>query len=274
MLRNLNLTQQEAIPFVLEDEGDNDPVEPAWALIGKVLAPNTLHINTFKSALRSAWGNPKGLEFRPMGTNMFLVEFGSEADRSRVAKGGPWKVGLHAVLLKDFDPRIKPDDVIFNELPVWARVMNLGYELMNSERGVPLASRLGRVEKADVDENGRAWGSFLRVRVTINASEPVMRCVSVHSRKRNQIVHYDVMYERLSIFGFSCGRLGHVDILCPTLGKRDAEGKLPFKTSLRAPDDRRSSNSSKGRLRSRSRIKVIQRRINKILALMLIRKRR
>ena len=72
---------------------------------------------------------------------------------------GVW--GRHAVLLKDFDPRIKPDEIVSNELPVWARIMNLGYELMNSERGVPLASRIGSVEKTDFDENGRAWGSYL-----------------------------------------------------------------------------------------------------------------
>jgi hypothetical protein len=117
-----------------------------------------------------------------MGPNLFLAEFGSEADKSRVKKGGPWCVGQHAILLKDFDHRIKPEEIIFNELTVWAHILNLGYELMNSERGTPLASRLGHVESVDVDENGRAWGSFLQVHVTIDASAPIMHCVSVYSK--------------------------------------------------------------------------------------------
>jgi hypothetical protein len=160
-----------------------------------------------------------------MGPNMFLAEFGSEADRSRVKKGGPWCVGKHAILLKDFDPRIKPEKVLFNELTVWARILNLGYELMNSDRGKSLASRLGTVEFVEVDENGKAWGSYLRVRVTIDVTVPFMRCVSVFSKKRNETVFYEVMYEKLPLYCFSCGRLGHSSLLCPTPAERDSDGK-------------------------------------------------
>jgi hypothetical protein len=42
----LNLTPKEAAPLILDDEGDADLPCPKWTLVGKVLAPNTLHINT------------------------------------------------------------------------------------------------------------------------------------------------------------------------------------------------------------------------------------
>jgi hypothetical protein len=228
MMQRLNLTSKEAEPLILDDEGDDDLPCPDWALVGKVLAPNTLHVNTIRAVVTPAWGNPRGLIVRPLGPNMFLAEFGSEADKIRVAKGGPWTLNKNAILLKDFDARTKPEDVVFDELPVWARIMKLGYELMNAERGTPLAAKLGKVEKLEVDENGRAWGSYLRVRVVTNATEPIMRCVSVFSRRRNSIMQYDVMYEKLLMFCFSCGRLGHSSLLCPTPAERDAEGKLPY----------------------------------------------
>jgi hypothetical protein len=50
---------------------------------------------------------------------------------------------------------------------------------MNKERGTALVSRLRKGEHVEVDDDGRAWGSYLRARVTINATEPLMRCVSV-----------------------------------------------------------------------------------------------
>jgi hypothetical protein len=91
LMRKLNLTSKEATPLILDDEGHDDPPCPEWALIGKVLDPNTLHVNTVMAVVRPAWGNPKGLAVRPMGPNLFLAEFSSEADKTRVAKGGPWK---------------------------------------------------------------------------------------------------------------------------------------------------------------------------------------
>jgi hypothetical protein len=139
MMQRLNLTSKEADPLVLEDEGDDDLPCPEWALVGKVLAPNTLHINTIRAVVRPAWGNPKDLVVNPLGPNIFLAEFGSEADRSRVAKGGPWKLSNHAILLKKFDVLVQPEDVVFDELLIWARIMNLSFDMMNSERGTPLA---------------------------------------------------------------------------------------------------------------------------------------
>ncbi|KAM0852783.1 hypothetical protein ACQ4PT_051545 [Festuca glaucescens] len=228
MMERLNLTAKEADPLVFDDEGDDDLHGPDCALMGKVLAPNTLHINTIRVVVRPAWGNPKGLVVNHMGPNLFMAEFGSEEDRSRVAKGGPWKLRNHAILLKNFDVNIEPEVVVFDELPVWARLMKLGYELMNSKRGEPLAAKVGKVEKLDVDENGKAWGSFLRARVIIIPMEPIMRYVTVFSVKRNMIVQYEVMYERLPMHCFTCGLLGHSSVVCPTPAVRDADGKLPY----------------------------------------------
>ena len=77
--------------------------------MGKVLAPNPLHVNTITSVVRPVWGNRKGLIVRPMGSNLFQAEFRSEADKTRVAKGGQCLLKNHAILLKDFDVKIKPE---------------------------------------------------------------------------------------------------------------------------------------------------------------------
>jgi hypothetical protein len=241
MMQQLKLTSKEVTPRVLDDEGDEDLPGPEWALIGKVLAPSSLHVETIKAVVRPAWGNPKGLIVRPMGPNLFMAEFGSESDMGKVAKGGPWRLGKHAILLKRFDVTIKPEDMIFDELKVWARIMNLGFELMNTERGTPLAARLGTVERFDVDDKGKAWGSILRARITIKPMEPIMRCVSVFSRKRQMMMHFDVMYERLPKFCFSCGLIGHSLITCLNPADHDGEGKLPYNGDRLCVPEKRSA---------------------------------
>jgi hypothetical protein len=244
MMGNLRLTTQESETFVFEDEGDEDLGCPAWAFVGMVLAPNPLHISTIRSALCPTWGNPKGLQIRTMGKNRFLAEFATEADLTRVKEGSPWTVGTHAVILSDFDPSLGSSDYRFEKLCLWVRILNLPFGLMNDNRGKQLAGRVGEVGKMDVDNQGRAWGDYLRFRATVNISEPLLRCVSVFSQKRQQLDHFSIMYERLPTFCFSCGWLGHSSIACPTPAERDADGLLPYHgPRLCVPDERKKKAS-------------------------------
>jgi hypothetical protein len=71
----LDLTEEEAVPLVVDDVDSG--VKPRWMLAGKVLFRNTFHVQTIASALRPAWGNPRGLEFRSGGENVFITEFES-----------------------------------------------------------------------------------------------------------------------------------------------------------------------------------------------------
>ncbi|KAI5017798.1 hypothetical protein ZWY2020_042686 [Hordeum vulgare] len=244
MLDRLNLTTHESTAFVLEEDDEEYPGCPTWALVGKVLAPNTLHISMIKVVLRPVWGNPRGLEFHPLGANRFLAEFGSKADKDRVSGGLPWTISKHCILLKEFDPALRPSDVCFDTLTMWVRILNLPFGLMNDDRGKALASTLGKVEKMDVDDKGRAWGDYLRVRVSVDVNQPLMRCVSVFSQKRKVTDVYEVKYERLSLFCFSIGCVGHSSVVCPTPGERDAEGLLPYHSSrLCVPDDKKKKHS-------------------------------
>ncbi|KAM0831905.1 hypothetical protein ACQ4PT_065235 [Festuca glaucescens] len=188
MMRRLNLTSKEATPLILDDEGDDDLPCPEWALIGRVLAPNTLHVNTITAVVRPAWGNPKGLIVRPMGPNLFLAEFGSEADKSSVANGGPWYLAAAS-----------------QEIQIESRRSSSEWRAMTS-----------------------SWGSYLRARVVIDPTQPIMRCVSAYSMKKDTTFFFDVMYERLPTFCFSSGLLGHSSLVCPMPADRDAEGKLPY----------------------------------------------
>ena len=57
----LNLTTREKETLVLQDNEDSDLAMVKHAVIGNVLSPNLLHLQTIMSAMRPAWGNPRGL---------------------------------------------------------------------------------------------------------------------------------------------------------------------------------------------------------------------
>ena len=81
-LGKLDISKEEATPLVIDDRTDGGPVK--WLLAGKVLHRNHFHIHTITNALRPAWGNPKGLNFKSVGENTFVAEFANQRDQDRV----------------------------------------------------------------------------------------------------------------------------------------------------------------------------------------------
>jgi hypothetical protein len=119
---------------------------------------------------------------------------------------------------------------------LWARVLNLPFNLRDKKWWLPIARQIDKgTKEAQFDH----VGGFLRARVTVDVANPLRRCIRIDSTRRQKVDTYEVQYEQIPHFCFSCGRIGHSDLLCPTPGTRDANGDLPYGKSLRATDERR-----------------------------------
>jgi hypothetical protein len=198
------------------------------------------------ATLRPARGNSKGLNARTVGDNMFIAEFGSMQDKVRVLGGSPWNVGNRAVLVQEFDANLRPTDIVLNHMLIWVRIKNLPFGLMNKSWGEELAGKIGKLEKVDADSNGRAWGPYLRVKVRINITKPLRRGVSIFSVKRQKKEWYEVQYEKLPSYCYSCGIIGHSSVECPNPAERDENGNLPYNMELRAADERKKRSFGDG----------------------------
>ena len=114
---------------------------------------------------------------------------------------------------------------------------------MNEQWGRKIAGMIGTVEKVDVDAQRRAWGPYLRAKVKIDITKPLRRGVALFSAKRKRTEWYEIRYEKVPNYCYSCGIIGHSSIECPTPAVRDADGLLPYGKDLRVSDDRKKKNS-------------------------------
>jgi hypothetical protein len=125
---------------------------------------------------------------------------------------------------------------------------------MHKRWGAKIAGSLGiegSIPVVDCDATGRCWGSFMRVRVEVDVDKPLRRGITVFSQCRNATEWYEVQYEHLPHYCFSCGIVGHSSVECKNPRERDVEGKLPYSADrLVAPDERKKkpqgTNSSSG----------------------------
>ncbi|KAE8804979.1 hypothetical protein D1007_19000 [Hordeum vulgare] len=237
-LGKLDISEEEATPLVIDDSEEGS--QPKWLLAGRVLCRNLLHIQMIQSALRPAWGNPRGLLFRSLGENTFAAEFESKRDRDRVWDGSPWHINKHAVILQNLEEHMQPSELAFESLPVWVHVVNLPYNLRNNKWGLAIARQIDKTASiVQIDP----VGGFLRACVSIDVRKPLRRWILIESAKRRSMDKYEIEYEHIPHLCFSCGRLGHADPFCPSPGTRDENGELSFKPSLLAAEDRRRTNS-------------------------------
>ncbi|KAE8803867.1 hypothetical protein D1007_20226 [Hordeum vulgare] len=237
-LGKMAITDEEATPLVIDDREDDKPAK--WLLAGRILHRNLLHIQTISRALKPAWGNPRSLLFRSMRESTFVAEFETQRDRDRIWEGSPWHVSRNDVVLAVFDDCMRPDEVKFDKLSLWARVPNLPYNLRNDAWGKLIAQQIDKDATAVQFDH---VGGFLRARVSIEVCKPLRRWILIDSAKRKKVDMYDIQYEHVPHFCFSCGRLGHADIYWSTPGPRDANGELPFGPKLRASDDWKKATS-------------------------------
>jgi hypothetical protein len=201
-----------------------------------------IHINTIRSAMKPAWGNPHGLKIRAIGVksdNMFVAELGSQTDMEKILAGAPWMVGRHAVVLKPYDEKLSASEIVFDRMEIWVRIINLPLGWMNQQRGSRAMGLIGTVIKVDVDADGKASGAFLRARVAIEIGKPLRRGVMLRMSKSEDPKWFAIQYEKLPFYCFGCGVIGHSEIECPRPVPRNAEGKVPYDVQLRAPEEKR-----------------------------------
>jgi hypothetical protein len=53
----------------------------------------------------------------------------------RALNGSPWLVGKHVVVPRDYDESLKPSEIRFDQMDIWARIIDLPLGWMNKIKG-------------------------------------------------------------------------------------------------------------------------------------------
>ena len=89
---------------------------------------------------------------------------------------------------------------------------------MNKAIGTCISNEMGEFIMVDAPKSGLAWGPFLRIKVNIDITKPLMRgkMIQIDDLEASWVAF---KYERLLIFCYIYGILGHQDRECLQLKK-------------------------------------------------------
>ncbi|XP_042987325.1 uncharacterized protein At4g02000-like [Carya illinoinensis] len=104
--------------------------------------------------------------------------------------------------------RLKVQEIRMIEADFWVWIHDLPLMVFNDYVERLVGESLGQILDLDLKEDDLAWGGFLRIRIRLDISKPLLRRKKVLLGD-GQGYWVRFTYERLSDFYYQCGHLGH-----------------------------------------------------------------
>jgi hypothetical protein len=128
-------------------------------------------------------------------------------EKVRVLEGRPWSFEKSLFVVEEFDGLSTPSEISFDKVAFWVRILNLPLVCMNMEIGKQIGAAIGEVEMIDTDEEGVGWGEFLRARIKLDITKPLLR--GRRMKLGGNSIWARFQYEQLPYFCFECGVIKH-----------------------------------------------------------------
>jgi hypothetical protein len=195
----VNLAQHQAVNEIFEH-----------CLVGKFLADRPVRTHIMKERLANLWRPVKGVMITPIESNRFLFQFFHNLDMGRLIVDGPWSFDNFMLALRKVSPGEDPLSVPLSTIEMWVQIHNLPYGFMCKPIGELIGSYLGNFLEYDEDNNWGPWRKYMRIKVALDVNVPLKKDWAIR-KDGGDWVKVMFKYERLGIFCFLCGIIGHTE---------------------------------------------------------------
>ncbi|KAL0301901.1 UNVERIFIED_CONTAM: hypothetical protein Sradi_6466900 [Sesamum radiatum] len=149
----------------------------------------------------------RGMDFKVIEGNQFLLQFHHNLDRNKVLERAPWAFDKCLVILAAVEEHQSPCDIKLNWCEFHILVHGLPLGKMTREMAVFCGNRIGHFVDLDSSDGGGLWGPSLHIRVALDVRQPLRRLLKIRIVMGDEHVIY-FRYEHFPNFCYLCGCLG------------------------------------------------------------------
>ncbi|XP_045788287.1 uncharacterized protein LOC123883507 [Trifolium pratense] len=230
--------EEEGFVFDIEEEGD-EQIDFRWCLVGRFLTDRTIHVNSMKTTMADFWRPVHGVKIKEAKKGLFLFQFSHELDMEEVLQGGPWNFDNHMLIMERVQIGVQIENIPLYHVDFWVQVHNLPVGLMVEKVGQKLANYIGLFVEYDKNNNSSFWRQYMRLRVRVDVRQPLKKDTRVKN-KGGEWCNVNFKYEKLGVFCFVCGILGHAENKCKVrFAMENDDGIREWSNELRAEPRRR-----------------------------------
>lgn len=241
LMKNLKLSDAEMKRLKISSGSRSNTAAVHPKAMGKVISEKPANAEGIANALGRIWCPLRGIHCKKVGENIFLFTFYQASGKVKALDEGPWMFGNDLLVLEDFDDNKDPEEYEFSSFPIWVRVFKLPLGMMNRDTAMAIGAEIGEFLEAETDEDGMAYGQYLRIKVRMEIAKPLMRGKMVQIGEEGRLKWCPFEYEFLPVFCFTCGRIGHIDKGC-SIKLKEGEIQQYGKWLKRTPHQRGSGS--------------------------------
>ncbi|KAG8498081.1 hypothetical protein CXB51_007414 [Gossypium anomalum] len=244
-LAGLALDDEEDEIIQLEREEANQEISYANCLVGVFLTSSVVHFQAMRSTLASVWHPIGSVSISDLGRERYLFRFYYEVDVERVLKNGPWNFNSHLLILFRLQQGEDPLSVPLHWVEFWILIHDLPFGFITDAVAHQLGNFIGEFIEYDSVAVQLGYKRIMRVRVKVDVRKPLKRKKRIALRNGDS-VYVRFEYEKLTLFCFLCGKLGHGESFCPVrIIQPQSEYVFKWDISLRAQSRKNQSWKSK-----------------------------
>ncbi|WOG86768.1 hypothetical protein DCAR_0205986 [Daucus carota subsp. sativus] len=207
--------------LVLEDEegeeilvGEEEVVKTkeSFILVGRFLTDKNINFPAMQHVLSSLWRPREGVEIHDLGIGRYSFVFYHILELQKVIDGAPWNFEQSLLVFHKLETD-DPNVVALDRMDIWVQVYDIPLRMLTEKIVQSIGNLVGTFVKMDPTTLNGLWKQYIRIRVTMDIKKPLKRRMKL-KREGGSSSWINYKYERLSMFCFVCGRLGHSDRDC------------------------------------------------------------
>lgn len=208
------LTEEERLEVVVDARETLAVKTTRFLLIGKLLANKPYNKEALKRTMTNLWKPKARVTIVDIGHDRFSFAFPSQDERTKILSGGPWLFDGFLLALAEADGTTNPYLIPLTSQAFWVQVKGVPLTFMTRKMGSLIGSHLGTYIVTDQSRKEDRFGSYLRIRVSIDITKPLRR--SLLLRLDGEPLEVAVRYEKIPVTCYLCGIIGHTENSCHT----------------------------------------------------------
>lgn len=182
------------------------------SLIGSCITDSVVNFSSLQNIMADLWHPIRGIAISDIGKKRCLFKFFHVVDLNRVLEGMPWFFNKHALMLHQLNLKEDRLTIPLHFVVFWIQIYDLPLSLMSEAMANRFGTFFGELLEYDMRIPTTGFQRFMRIKVKIDALQPLKRLKKLQVGNQNYYARFQ--YEKLSVFYFICGKLGHGESYC------------------------------------------------------------